>query len=137
MEAGSITKPAPVSTPPASPRVDSLATAGAVKTELAPEASVQQTSVDEAVRFEPSEDVNRRAALDAAVRDAIERNVKMDPKSREIVFQSVDKRTGEVVRQVPDEALLRLRAYARQLREAESRASDEADAAVRRVQQVA
>lgn len=132
MEIGSIAKPAAVSTPPAPQRVESLATAGAVKTELAPEASVQQAGKAEAVRFEPTQGVQARAALEAAIRDVIEHNITIDPKSREVVFQSIDKRTGEVVRQVPDETLLKLRAYAREMREAES-----SDGEVRRVEKIA
>lgn len=135
MEIGSIAKPATVSAPAAPPRVESLAHAGAVKTELAPEAATQQAGETDAVRFEPSEGADKRAALDSALRDMIERNTTIDPESREIVYQSVDKRTGEVVRQVPDEALLRLHTYARQLREADRRSSP--DATSRRVEQVA
>jgi hypothetical protein len=70
------------------------------------------------VRFEPSDGMAGRAALDAYLRAALRRDVEIDPATREIVTKVVDEGTGEVVRQMPDEALLRLRAYARELREA-------------------
>src|SRR5829696_2178367 len=108
METGNIARPPAVPDVSAPPRADTLAQAGAVKTELAPEASVQQGGGAEAVRFEPSEASSRRAALEAAVQNVIRRNITIDPKTREVLFQSIDRRTGEVVRQVPEEALLKL-----------------------------
>ncbi len=74
-----------------------------------------------AVTFENRDGAQARARLDAAVREMIDRNTLIDPKTREVVYQSVDRKTGEVVRQVPDEMLLRLRAYAREMREADVR----------------
>jgi uncharacterized FlaG/YvyC family protein len=45
-----------------------------------------------------------------------ERDVTIDPATREVVLRMIDSRSGEVVRQVPDQALLRIRAYANELR---------------------
>jgi flagellar protein FlaG len=117
MDTGSIAKPAAVAAPNAPQRVNMPASAGAVKTELAPEASVQQVPEAAAVRFDPSNGAQARAALDAAIRDVIERHIEIEPKTREVVYQTVDTESGEVIRQVPDQALLRLRAYAREMRE--------------------
>jgi flagellar protein FlaG len=117
MDTGSIAKPAAVAALNAPQRVNTPASAGAVKTELAPEASVQQVSEAAAVRFDPSSGAQARAALDAAIRDVIERHIEIEPKTREVVYQTVDRESGEVIRQVPDQALLRLRAYAREMRE--------------------
>ena len=58
--------------------------------------------------------------------------VTVDPRTRELVFQAIIKETGIVVRQVPDESLLRLRSYLRDMREAEDRERD-----VRRVERIA
>jgi uncharacterized FlaG/YvyC family protein len=44
----------------------------------------------------------------------------LDPHSREVIFRVRDERSGRVVRQVPDEALLRLRAYQRAIAEGEA-----------------
>jgi hypothetical protein len=41
------------------------------------------------------------------------RDVILDAQSREVIFRVVDVRSGRVVRQVPDEAIMRLRAYTR------------------------
>jgi hypothetical protein len=43
------------------------------------------------------------------------RDVILDAQSREVIFRVVDVRSGRVVRQVPDEAIMRLRAYNRAL----------------------
>jgi len=39
----------------------------------------------------------------------------IDPQTREVIYKVIDVRTRQVVRQVPDEALLRARAYAQAL----------------------
>jgi uncharacterized FlaG/YvyC family protein len=123
MEPGNITKPAVVAFT-APPRAETLQSAAAVATELAPEAAVQQASKVEAVRFEQSSELQSRAAIDAAVRDLIKRRLEIDPRTKEVVFQVVNKETGEVVRQIPDEAILKIRAYAKEMRERDA-ASDE------------
>jgi hypothetical protein len=51
---------------------------------------------------------NRRALT---LSDVTERQVTIDPETREIVRQSIDARSGEVVAQYPDRALLGMRAY--------------------------
>lgn len=122
MELGGIAKP-PVAA--AQPRPEAAVTAGAVRTELPKEAAVQAAPEDPPLRFEGRDDAEARARVALALRDMIDRNTEIDPKTREVVFQQVDRATGEVVRQVPDEALLRLRAYAREMREAEQRRSGE------------
>lgn len=43
------------------------------------------------------------------------RDVVLDAQSREVIFRVLDVRSGRVVRQVPDEAIMRLRAYNRTL----------------------
>jgi len=135
METGNITKPVAPAAPVVPARVEHLAAAGAVKTELAPEAAVQQVDESPAVRFAPSGGADFTASLDSAMREVVERNITVDPKTRELVFQTISKETGEVVRQVPDEAMLRLRAYVREMREAEDKGRGGSD--VPRVERVA
>ncbi|NVO15113.1 MAG: hypothetical protein HXX10_13845 [Rhodoplanes sp.] len=43
--------------------------------------------------------------------DTTMRMVVLDPATREVIFRVVDSRSRQVLRQVPDEALLRMRAY--------------------------
>ena len=117
MDTGGIAKtPAPTA-PMTPPRADVLHSTGAVKTELAPDAAVQQVGETEAVVFDAAR-AAPGAALDAVLSEFIKQNVEIDPKTREVVFQVVDRESGRVIRQTPDEATLRLRAYVRDLRAA-------------------
>jgi uncharacterized FlaG/YvyC family protein len=135
METGNISKPVAPAAPAAPARVDSLAAAGAVKTQLAPEAAVQHAGETPAVRFAPNDGADFSATLDVALREVVERNIVVDPRTRELVFQTISKETGEVVRQIPDEAMLRLRAYVREMREAEEKGRAGSD--VPRVEKIA
>ena len=135
METGNISKPVAPAAPVAPARVDILAAAGAVKSQLAPEAAVQQASETPPVRFAPNDGADFSASLDLALREVVERNITIDPRTRELVFQTISKETGEVVRQVPDEAMLRLRAYVREMREAEEKGRAGSD--VPRVEKIA
>ena len=47
----------------------------------------------------------------------IERKLVIDPQTRAIVLQKKDLQTGETISQLPDETLLKLRAYSRELSE--------------------
>jgi flagellar protein FlaG len=133
METGSIGKPLPAAAPVTPPRTDHLAAAGAVKTELAPEASVQQAEKAQPVRFEPSSGVEARAALEVALDNVIERTLEVDSQRREVIYRAVDQETGEVVQQLPDETVLRLRTYLREMRELDQDLSD----GVTRVEKIA
>jgi flagellar protein FlaG len=122
METGSVTKPVAVAAPLVPARTDHLVAAGAVRTELAPDAAVQQAPEAQAVRFDKDRRPEARAALEDVLREIIERRLMIDPRTRDVVFQAINTRTGEIVRQIPDEALLRLRTYLRELREQEASA---------------
>jgi uncharacterized FlaG/YvyC family protein len=87
------------------------------------------------VRYAPNDGADFSASLDLALREVVERNITVDPRTRELVFQTISKETGEVVRQVPDEAMLRLRAYVREMQEAEEKGRGGSD--VPRVEKVA
>ena len=118
MDSGSISKPISATVLNAPQRTEALVSARAVKTELPPEESVQQVAKTAAVQLTPSEGAMRHARLDQALQRTIEKRLVDDPRSREPVQQSVDADTGRVVRQVPDEALLRIRAYVQEMSEA-------------------
>jgi flagellar protein FlaG len=117
MDSGAIASPGTIAAPAAPQRAETLASAGAVRTELPPEAAVQQADAPATVRFDPSDGSLERAALDEALQRVIHRRIVIDPKTREVVDQRVDSETGEVIRQVPDEAILKMRAFAREMRE--------------------
>ena len=76
----------------------------AVQTDLAPAQSVTAGAEASAAR----NDSARPAPQPTTARDIV-----IDAASREVIFRTVDVRSGRVVRQVPDEALLRLRQYLR------------------------
>jgi hypothetical protein len=118
MDTGGIAKLPAVTAPTAPPRADVLHSARGVATELAPDAAVQQVGEGEAVVFDPAR-AAPGAALDAVLSEFIKQNIEIDPETREVVFQVVDRESGRVIRQTPDEATLRLRAYVRDLRAAE------------------
>ena len=95
----------------------SVAQASYVRPEAAPvrEAVATQLtaaqSVTAAADTTPSRsDVARRTVAPPQSRDVV-----LDAQSREVIFRVVDVRSGRVVRQVPDEAIMRLRAYNRAL----------------------
>lgn len=133
MEVGSIARTASPG-PNAPVRVENAAAPSAARTELRPEESVQQAGRAEAVRVEIGPSAADRAAIDRALQETIDRRIEIDPESRMVVYQAVDKRTGDVVRQVPDQALMRLRAYAREMRE---KVDDGMDWETRRVEKIA
>jgi hypothetical protein len=59
-----------------------------------------------------------------APNSAYQYQVIVDPGTNEVVYRTVDERSRQVIRQVPDQALLRMRAYAHAL--AEGKTADEA-----------
>jgi len=82
----------------------------------APAAAPQPTSTE----LPPAKTVtpvSARNDLPATTRDVV-----IDPATREVIFRILDARSRQVLRQVPDEALLRVRAYARALANEEARA---------------
>jgi hypothetical protein len=81
-------------------RPEPVAVAQAVATELPPAKAV--TAVGP-------------AAPAIGLSDPYEYQVLVDPATHDVIYRTVDERSRQVVRQVPDQALLRMRAYARSL----------------------
>ena len=73
----------------------------AVATELTPAKAVTATTGADAPRNETAKDPSQV------------RKIILDAHSREVIYQVLDVSSGQVVRQMPDEAMLRLRAYTR------------------------
>jgi len=82
-----------------------MAAAPAAPTELSAAQAVSPAANIPAPRNDPrlTESSNTGTSRDAII----------DPQTREIVFRVLDARTRQVLQQVPDQALLRSRAYAR------------------------
>lgn len=66
--------------------------------------------------------LRRRRTL--SLSDVTERQVTIDPETREIVHQSIDARSGDVVAQYPDRALLGMRAYIDRLSDRQAEKAD-------------
>lgn len=69
----------------------------------------------------PSQEQPLAAQLRQAA-DQTTRVVVLNPETREVIFRVIDSRSRQVLRQVPDEALLRMRAYNKALEEGKSAA---------------
>jgi len=93
--------------PPVADRVPSAPVAQAVATDLSPAKSVTATEAALAARNAPYSP--------SSSSEFFQRSVVLDPATQDMIFRVVDVRSRQVVRQVPDEALLRMRAYARAL----------------------
>ncbi len=102
MDTGLAVRPTSGATPTNIARPDAAPVRQAVATDLAPAQSVTASTNANAARHDA------QSAQDSNVRKII-----LDAHSREVIFQVVNANSGRVVRQIPDEAILRLRAYTR------------------------
>jgi hypothetical protein len=94
-----------------------------VRTELSETQSVQAATKTVAVSYDSKDAQTKlRAQLNAAVEGRStepRRTVERDAATQELIFRKISAETGQIVAQFPDEAILRQRAYAVQLRRAE------------------
>ena len=101
----------PVGAPVATPIVQPIREAAkqAVKTELPPTSTVSAADAGVAVRYD-SNVVSRSMS-----NQILSNQVTIDRDAASIVYQVIDNRTAQVVKQFPEEAVLRRRAYFRSL----------------------
>ena len=92
---------------PVADRVPSAPVAQAVATDLSPTKAVTAAETALAARNQPYSP--------SASSESFQRDVILDPATRDVILRVVDVRSRQVVRQVPDQALLRMHAYARAL----------------------
>lgn len=102
MDSGLTVRPATASAPPAAVRVDVTPVRESVPTDLAPPQAVAAS----AKSVEPRNDTTSKIIVDSH--------------SREVIFQVLNADSGRVVRQIPEEATLRLRAYVRAMANGEA-----------------
>lgn len=148
MDFGNAPKAAPVGGLPVVSRADVVATHGSVGVELAPEKTVQSAQAGDPVKFDVRAQDRDARARDAQSRAAFERRsdesqkrerqaaqdldevvvrkLVIEPRTRAIVLQRKDPDTGETISQLPDETLLKLRIYSRELAE-RAREAEETD----------
>src|ERR1043165_2549431 len=106
MDTGLAVRPTSGATQTNIARPDPAPVRQAVATDLAPAQSVTASTNADAARHD---------AKPAQDNDSNVRKIILDAHSREVIFQVVNAQSGRVVRQIPDEAMLRLRAYTRAL----------------------
>jgi uncharacterized FlaG/YvyC family protein len=123
MDIGGVSRTSPAANPQFAARQDGAQLAGAVKTELSGAQSVQQSSAlaDAPVQRDMRDPARDTAQRLAAMRSFIERNYEYDVSSREIIYRAVDTRTGQVVRQFPDDVALKLRGFVKEINDKASR----------------
>ncbi len=95
------------------PRVNAPPALGAVKTELPAQATVQQAAAT-------PKPTAAKSGPDPDAASEVSRDVTIDASTQELVFKTINQKSGEVVSQVPDKALLRMRAYSREMRQADA-----------------
>lgn len=79
---------------------------------------------------------DRRARMQRiadSIRESLQRRIEKDEDAGMLVYRTVDRETGEVVRQYPDEMVLKLKAYAREM----ARREESATADGNRIEKVA
>jgi flagellar protein FlaG len=91
----------------ATPRADLPTVRQTARTELPAAKTVTAAAAVETVRLDIS---NAGSALQS-IETSVRRATIVDAETRQLVFRATDQRTGRVLQQIPDEALLRLRAY--------------------------
>ena len=77
------------------------------------EAQRQQSTQDDTAQQRHFDEQRRQQEL----RDVIERRLDIDPKTRSVILRKTNRDTGEVVEQLPDETLLKLRVWSREILE--------------------
>ncbi|MEI5666762.1 hypothetical protein WBO78_17570 [Bosea sp. CCNWLW174] len=84
------------------------------------DAQRQQSAQDDTAQQRRFDEQRRQQEL----RDVIERRLDIEPKTRSVILRKTNRDTGEVVEQLPDETLLKLRIWSREIiernREAEA-----------------
>jgi hypothetical protein len=106
----------PVQSPSATaPRAEPMPVSGAVTTDLPAAQSVPSIGESQSARLEISPQARTLQETEAAMSERVKRQLDIDTSANSVVFRSTDLRNGAILQQVPDEALLKIRAYVRSL----------------------
>jgi hypothetical protein len=138
MDFGNAPKLIPLGTGLVVPRSEILATVGGVAVDLPPEKTVQSASAGDAVKLDlrteqrdrqDQRPADERKARDVGseqqLRDVVQRRLVIEPRTRSVVLQEKDAKTGETIQTVPDEATLKLRLFARAIADRAREAGDD------------
>lgn len=102
-------------------RLTPIAARGGVATQLPAEQTVASAANAGAGRNDAPRQDSAQARLSEPEQQA--RQTRFDPATAEFVYRVIDNETRRVVRQVPDQAMLRMRAYTRAQQDAEASAA--------------
>jgi len=95
-----------------------------VRPEMPPVRSAVPTTLAPSRSVAAAPDSSRSSGYDPAHNPVpqpdVTREIVLDPQTREVIYRVIDVRTGQVERQTPDEALLRLKAYIKALTKGDS-----------------
>jgi hypothetical protein len=100
--------------PVAPARLDILAPAGSVATELPAGQTITPAHESAPIRNDVSRHADLLSRLGYPLQRQTEQRFERDRKTEVLVFKQVDQSTGEVLMQLPDQSLLNLRAYLRE-----------------------
>lgn len=111
----------PVSAVPAAAfeRPEPVSLRTTVQTELSRAQSVTAPVKSETARNDPPSPSASQQSFQAS-QAATSRDIVIDSRSREVILRTLDVKSGRVVRQVPDAALMRQRAYMRAMENGET-----------------
>jgi hypothetical protein len=98
-------------------RPDPFVARGAVPTELPAVQSVGSAWDGSAVRTDLPQNPAALSRLAQAMQRTTEQRFERDRKTDTLVYKQVDPKTGEVLLQLPDQSLLNLRAYLKQVQD--------------------
>ena len=113
MDAGLVIRPSATGSRPGVARSGSGNLRGAVRPDLGAAQSVTAASNPENVHHDPAQGTQHNSPDPHGAQDPHAGNVILDAQSREVVFRTADVRARGLVRQVPETAARRLKAYAR------------------------
>lgn len=98
-------------------RPDAAPARGAVATELPADKSVASAEAGTGVRTDISQTPFGASRLAHAMQRTTEQRFERDRKTETLVYKQVNPNTGEVLLQLPDQSLLNLRAYLKQVQD--------------------
>jgi uncharacterized FlaG/YvyC family protein len=122
--------PSTAAPPPVSSRADTAPNVQAVRTQLPAAKSVSAVNTTQDIRAD-SKDIQAEVKTNDSQSPTLgspnlERALSFDKRTNEVIFQVLNQNTGEVVRQFPEESVLRMRALYREAEQRKSQASENA-----------
>jgi len=106
------------------------------QTREAQDRAAQDRDAQDRVSFNQftAEDRQQRQQSEQNLSDVVQSRLVIEPRTRTVVLEKKDQKTGETVSQLPDETLLKLRIYSRELSE---RAQEVHDARTHEIERIA